>query len=113
MDAQHLAFPSESFDSVAFNLVLCTIPDQRLALDEAIRVARPGATITFLEHVRSNRAWVATPQDVMNRVIGRAIHDRINSETEAIVRDAGIEVLSVDRWMLGAMTLIVARAPDR
>jgi SAM-dependent methyltransferase len=111
MDAQALDFPDNSFDSVAFNLCLCTIPDPARALREAIRVAKPGAPITFLEHVRSNRVWVALPQDLLNALFGRPIHDRLNQRTEDLVRAAGIEVLSDERWALGAMTLIVGRSP--
>ena len=112
MDAQALDFPEHCFDSVAFNLCLCTIPDPARALREAIRVAKAGAPMTFLEHVRSDRVWVALPQDLLN-VFSRAIHDRLNQRTEDLVRAAGIEVLSAERWALGAMTLIVGRSPDR
>jgi metal-responsive CopG/Arc/MetJ family transcriptional regulator len=66
--------------------------------------------MTFLEHVRSDRMWVALPQDLLN-VFSRAIHDRVNQRTEDLVRAAGIEVLSAQRWALGAMTLIVGRSP--
>lgn len=111
MDAQQLDFPDHAFDSIAFNLVLCTVPDPSRALREAIRVARPGAPTTFLEHVRSNRAWVGVPQDFVNALLGRAIHDRVNLDTEKLIRNAGIEVLSSERWLLGAMTLIIGRAP--
>jgi ubiquinone/menaquinone biosynthesis C-methylase UbiE len=111
MDAQQLDFPDHAFDSVAFNLVLCTVPDPSQALREAVRVARPGATMTFVEHVRSDRAWVAVPQDFVNALVGRALHDRVNLNTEKLIRRAGIEVLSSERWLLGAMTLIVGRAP--
>jgi ubiquinone/menaquinone biosynthesis C-methylase UbiE len=110
MDAQALDFPEHSFDSIAFNLCLCTIPDPARALREAIRVAKAGAPMTFLEHVRSDRMWVALPQDLLN-VFSRAIHDRVNQRTEDLVRAAGIEVLSAQRWALGAMTLIVGRSP--
>jgi ubiquinone/menaquinone biosynthesis C-methylase UbiE len=110
MDAQALDFPEHSFDSVAFNLCLCTIPDPARALREAIRVAKAGAPMTFLEHVRSDRMWVALPQDLLN-VFSRAIHDRVNQRTEDLVRAAGIEVLSAQRWALGAMTLLVGRSP--
>jgi ubiquinone/menaquinone biosynthesis C-methylase UbiE len=111
MDAQVLDFPDHSFDSVAFNLCLCTIPDPARALREVIRVAKAGAPITFLEHVRSDRLWVALPQDLLNALFGRSIHDRLNQRTEDLVRAAGIEVLSAERWALGAMTLIVGRSP--
>jgi ubiquinone/menaquinone biosynthesis C-methylase UbiE len=110
MDAQALDFPDRSFDSVVFNLVLCTIPDPARALREAIRVAKPGAPMTFLEHVRSDRMWVALPQDLLN-VLSRLMHDRVNQRTEDLVRAAGIEVLSAERWAFGVMTLIVGHSP--
>ncbi|TMD41581.1 MAG: class I SAM-dependent methyltransferase, partial [Chloroflexi bacterium] len=111
MDAQTLDFADHQFDSVAFNLVLCTVPNPTRALGEAVRVAKPGAPMTVVEHVRSNRPWVGVPQDLLNAVIGRASHDRVNLETEKLIRGAGVEVLSSERWLLGAMTLIVGRAP--
>ena len=60
---------------------------------------------------REIRVWVGVPQDLLNAVIGRASHDRVNLETEKLIRGAGVEVLSSERWLLGAMTLIVGRAP--
>lgn len=113
MDAQSLDFPEQTFDSVAFNLSLCTIPDPGHALREAIRVAKPGAPMTFLEHVRSDRIWLALPQDLLTVLFSRAVHDRFNQRTEDLVRGVGIEVVSVERWALGAMTLIVGRSPNR
>ncbi|HYM51093.1 MAG TPA: class I SAM-dependent methyltransferase [Candidatus Limnocylindrales bacterium] len=112
MDAQRLDFDDHEFDSVAFNLCLCTIPDPARALREAIRVAKPGAPMTFLEHVRSDRPWVAILQDLLNALFSRGIHDRINARTEDVIRAAGIEIQSVDRWALGLMTLIVGHAPQ-
>src|SRR2546429_307538 len=58
-DAQKLGFSDAAFDSVCFSLCLCTIPDPALAAREALRVARPGAPLLFLEHVRSHLLPVA------------------------------------------------------
>ena len=69
MDAEHLAFPDQTFDSVAFNLCLCTIPDPERAVREAVRVARPGAPMVFLEHVRSHVLPVALVQDAFNPLL--------------------------------------------
>src|SRR5260370_10208405 len=96
MDAEALDFPDPYFDSVAFNLCLCTIPDPARALPQAIRVAKGVAPMTFLAHVRSNRVWVALAQDLLN-VISRSIHDRLNQRTEDLLRAAGIEARSADR----------------
>ena len=61
--AERLPFPDESFDTVAFTLVLCTVRDQEAALAEAARVLRPGGQVLFLEHVRSSDPRLARWQD--------------------------------------------------
>jgi ubiquinone/menaquinone biosynthesis C-methylase UbiE len=52
-DAQALDFPDASFDTVICARSLCTIPDDRKAVEEAHRVLRPGGQLRLLEHVRS------------------------------------------------------------
>jgi ubiquinone/menaquinone biosynthesis C-methylase UbiE len=111
MDAEHLAFPDRTFDSVAFNLCLCTIPEPGRALREAVRVARPGAPMVFLEHVRSHVLPVALLQEVLNPATVALQHDHFNRRTADTVRAAGVEVVSVDRWLAGIFNLIVGRAP--
>ncbi len=111
MDAEHLAFPDQSFDSVAFNLCLCTIPDAERAVREAIRVARPGAPMVFLEHVRSHVLPIALIQEALNPVLVALQLDHFNRRTADTVRRAGVEVTSVDRWGLGFFNLIVGHAP--
>src|SRR5437899_9121012 len=49
MDAERLALPDHVFDSVAFNLCLCTIPNPEAAAREGVRVAKPGAAMVFLD----------------------------------------------------------------
>jgi ubiquinone/menaquinone biosynthesis C-methylase UbiE len=111
VDAEHLAFPDQSFDSVAFNLCLCTIPNPARALQEALRVARPGAPMTFLEHVRSHVLPVALLQDALSPVLVALEQDHFNRRTAETIRSAGVEIVSIDRWLLGFFNLIVGRAP--
>ncbi len=111
MDAEHLGFPDRSFDSVAFNLCLCTIPDPLRAVREGVRVARPGGPMVFLEHVRSHLLPVAVIEEALNPVLVAWQADHLNRRTVDVVRQAGVEVLSVDRWLLGIFNLIVGRAP--
>jgi ubiquinone/menaquinone biosynthesis C-methylase UbiE len=111
MDAEHLAFPDHSFDSVAFNLCLCTTPDPERAVREALRVARPGAPMVFLEHVRSHLLPVALFQEALSPILVALQEDHFNRRTEQIVRKAGVQVESVDRWLLGFFNLIAGRAP--
>lgn len=112
MDAEHLAFADRSFDSVAFNLCLCTIPDPLAAVREAVRVARPGAPMVFLEHVRSHVPPVALLQEVLNPALVALQEDHFNRRTADVVRQAGVEIESIDRWLLGFFNLIVGRVPS-
>jgi demethylmenaquinone methyltransferase/2-methoxy-6-polyprenyl-1,4-benzoquinol methylase len=112
MDAEHLAFPDRTFDSVAFNLCLCTIEDPARALGEALRVARPGAPMAFLEHVRSHLLLIALLQEAASPLLFALERDHFNRRTEQTIRRAGVEVISVERFALGFFNLIVGRAPQ-
>ncbi len=111
MDAQRLAFGAAAFDSVAFNLCLCTIPEPAAAIREALRVVRPGGTLIFLEHVRSHLWPIGLMQDLITPLTLRLEGDHFNRRTLESVRAAGAEVESVRRWALGFFNLIRARAP--
>jgi ubiquinone/menaquinone biosynthesis C-methylase UbiE len=112
MDAEHLGFRDRTFDAVAFNLCLCTIGDPERAVREAVRVAQPGAPMTFLEHVRSDLLPIALLQDALSPVLVALEQDHYNRRTEETIRQAGVEVVSVERFALGFFNLIVGRAPD-
>jgi ubiquinone/menaquinone biosynthesis C-methylase UbiE len=111
MDAQRLAFPDASFDGVAFTLCLCTIPDPLLAVREGIRVARAGASMFFLEHVRSHLLPIALVQDAINPLTVRLQQDHFNRRTEEVISAAGVQIKSSRRWFLGSFQLIVGTAP--
>ena len=51
-DAQKLDLPDGSFDTVLITFALCTIPDDRAAVEEALRVLRSGGRLIAVEHVR-------------------------------------------------------------
>jgi ubiquinone/menaquinone biosynthesis C-methylase UbiE len=111
MDAERLGFADRSFDSVVFNLCLCTIPDPERSVREGLRVARPGAPMVFLEHVRSHLLPVALLQEVFNPILVAWQADHLTLRTVDVVRRAGVQVESVERWFLGIFNLIVGRAP--
>lgn len=58
MDITKLGLPDNSVDAVVATFVLCTMPIQleRLALNELVRIARPGAKFYFLEYVYSQNS---------------------------------------------------------
>jgi SAM-dependent methyltransferase len=54
--ADLLPLEDGSVDAAVASLVLCSVPDQAVALAELHRVIRPGGELRFYEHVISNRA---------------------------------------------------------
>ena len=98
MDAERLALPDHVFDSVAFNLCLCTIPNPEAAAREGVRVAKPGAAMVFLEHVRSHLLPVALLEEAVNPAMVALQADHFTRRTAEVVERSGVEVLSIDRW---------------
>ena len=62
-DAEVLAFPDRSFDTVVSSLAMCTFPNPVVALQEMARVCCPKGKILLLEHGRSDRQWLGRWQD--------------------------------------------------
>ena len=111
-DAMLLPFPDSTFDGLVCNLALCTIPDPHRALAEARRVLKPGAPARFLEHVRAGNRVQARVQDALAPVWSNfAGGCRLNQDTEGIIREAGLEIESVEqrRGLLLPMKLVWAR----
>ena len=61
--AERLHFPDATFDTAVVTLVLCSVPNQEVALAEIARVLRPDGRLLFIEHVRSGEPKVAKRQD--------------------------------------------------
>jgi phosphatidylethanolamine/phosphatidyl-N-methylethanolamine N-methyltransferase len=51
MDAEHLTFPDNSFDVVVAQYVVTAVPHPELALDEFVRVLRPGGEIVITSRI--------------------------------------------------------------
>ena len=86
-------------DTVVMSLVLCSVTNVPDALAEARRVLRPGGSLLFFEHVRSEDRRMARWQDRLERpwgAIGGGCHP--NRDTLAAIRDAGFEIRDVERF---------------
>jgi len=97
---RRLPFDDATFDSITMTWTLCTIPDPDAALREMRRVLRPGGSLHFIEHGRSDDPATARWQDRWNpiqRVI--ACGCNVNRKIDALVEDAGFELRSLDRFL--------------
>ncbi len=96
---EDLPFAEDSFDTVVFTLVFCSVDDPEKGLAEVRRVLAPGGRVLFLEHVAPlHRPWrplfhAATP--AWRRVASGC---RLNRETVAALRQAGFLVEVRERF---------------
>jgi ubiquinone/menaquinone biosynthesis C-methylase UbiE len=99
--AESLPFEDSSFDTVAFTLVLCTVPNPPAALAEAARVLRPSGKLLFLEHVRSGDAGLARWQDRLEkpwRFLADGCH--CNRDTVATIEASPLSLEQVEQGEL-------------
>ena len=110
-DAQALEFPDQRFDTVVATLALCSIPDYRRALTEAMRVLHPGGRLLLLEHVRSDRMPVRAIQRLLNSLTVRLAADHLLREPRPAVESTGFQVEHAERAKWGIVERIRARKP--
>ncbi len=98
--ASRLPFQEASFDVGVASLVLCTVPDQPLALGELFRVIRPGGELRFYEHVRARKPGEARVQDLADATFWPRIAGgcHLGRDTAAAIADAGFAVESLRRF---------------
>ena len=90
--AERLPFEDASFDTAVSTLVLCSVESQRAALAELRRVLKPGGTLRFYEHVRSEGALAQRAQDAATPLWGRLFGGcRPNRDTVGAILEAGFE----------------------
>ncbi len=108
MDAQHLEFPDDTFDSVVATFVFCSVPDPVQGLRELRRVVKPEGRVLLLEHVRPGGV-AGTAADVLNPLVVRMMGANINRCTVENVGRAGLEIERVENLWRDIVKLIVAK----
>lgn len=112
MDAEHLAFPNATFDSVVTSLSLCTVADPARALREMARVCKPDGRVVLLEHVRSPVLPLFWLQRLLTPLQQRAMGCHLDRATIDLARDLGFEVQSERRRFFGVFRLVVVKPPQ-
>ena len=110
-DGQALDFPDRSFDAVVCTLALCTIPNDRLAVEEIARVLRPSGRFVAMEHVCSSLLPVRLLQRLLDPLAVRFEADHLLREPLRHVEAIGFEVERVERSKWGIVERLVARKP--
>ncbi|HEX9207797.1 MAG TPA: class I SAM-dependent methyltransferase [Steroidobacteraceae bacterium] len=101
LDAEHLPFAADSFDTIVCTLTLCSIPDVGHALAEVRRVLKPGGQFLFLEHGLAPDPAVARWQHRCNPLqqrLGGGCH--LTRDAAQLVQGAGLQLRDVDHYYL-------------
>lgn len=101
MDAEHLAYRDDSFDTVVCAFSLCTFSDPVAALGEMSRVCRVGGRVLLLGHGLSNRRAIAALQNLRALRCGAKRGCRGNQDPISLTRSAGLEIVAVRRSWSG------------
>jgi ubiquinone/menaquinone biosynthesis C-methylase UbiE len=107
-DAEALDFPDNTFDTVISALSTCSFLDPILALQEMRRVCKPGGRILLVEHGRSDWEWLGRYQDRQVPSMLKQAGCRWNQEPQALVREAGLNIIQAQRALLGVFHTIEA-----
>jgi phosphatidylethanolamine/phosphatidyl-N-methylethanolamine N-methyltransferase len=106
--AEQLPFQDKSFDAAFATLVFCSVASPQDAFNELRRVVRPGGQIVLLEHVRPS-GLLGYLFDALSLLTVALFDDHFNRRTAQAAERAGLQLLRVERRMLGVVNLIVCR----
>ena len=107
---EKLPFADESFDSVVFTLLFCSVDDPDAGAREIRRVLKPGGAAFFVEHVLSDNPALQTPMrrvtPAWRRMSGNCRLDRTTIDT---FTRSGLTVTERPRLFAGVFASGTAR----
>lgn len=111
-NAQRLEFENASFDTVVCTFGLCAVPDDRGAVDEMVRVLRPGGLLLLADHVVSTSASIRAFQALIEVYSVRVENEHFRRRPIEHVMAAGLAILRHDRFRKGIVERVAARKPE-
>ena len=97
-----LPLSDDVYDAVICESVLAFIPNQKRALREWVRVAKPGGYVAFTEAV-----WITPPPDdareKMNQVTGAGSGVQSSEKWEMLINQAGLENVICRQYPLNVL----------
>jgi len=96
--AEDIPLETHSIDTVIVTFTLCTIPQIDTALQEMLRVLKPGGQLLFCEHGRAPEERVQRWQNRLNpawkKIAGGC---NLNRDIPELIRQAGLNIKTLDQ----------------
>jgi len=118
--AEEIPLEDSSVDAVVGTLVMCSVPDVPLALQEIQRVLKPGGRYLFIEHVAAPAGTMDRfMQDLLTplqQLLADGCH--LNRDTAARIEAAGFDKVDLIRFSVPELSIIgphiagIATAPS-
>ncbi len=109
MDAEHIDFPSGTFDAIIATCVFCSVPDPIQGLKEARRVLKDNGTALFLEHMRPESKLLGRVFDIANRLSVPMMGVNVNRRTVENIKISGFEIIEEQLLFRDIFRFIKAR----
>lgn len=106
--AEELPFKTDSFDAAFATLVFCSVDHPVQAFAELRRVVKSGGTVILLEHVRPG-GLLGSVFDLLNLFTVPLFNDHFNRRTAEEAQANGLQLVKVERSLLGIINLISCR----
>ncbi|GHF35435.1 ubiquinone/menaquinone biosynthesis C-methylase UbiE [Amycolatopsis bartoniae] len=92
-------------------LCLCGFPDERVAIAEMYRVARPGGRLLLLDHIGSHHKLIWWGHRLLEKLMVRMLGDYQTRRPLPLVKEAGFIVERAERLKAGTVERLSARKP--
>ncbi len=114
MDAQALSFPTETFDRIMAAYVLTVVPHPEKAIEEVLRVARPGARVVLINHLRSDNRLFAWLEDLFHPLFATIGLFNLDRNLLEVLRSCGItDIVCQPTSFLGLHHVISFTVPEK
>lgn len=110
-DAHRLPYDDASFDTVVCTFGLCAIPDHVAAIEQMIRVLRPGGRLILVDHVQSSAAPLRGVQRALETVTVPLGGEHFLRRPLTIIEHSDLEIERVERFKAGLVERLVATKP--
>ncbi|UZD64018.1 class I SAM-dependent methyltransferase [Marinobacter sp. AN1] len=101
LPGEEIPLPDNSVDTVLLTFTLCTIPGHQRALEQMMRVLRPGGELLFLEHGEApenpTRKWQHRITPVWKKFAGGC---HLNRPIARLIEQAGFSIKELENFYM-------------